>query len=128
MEKEPVRTAAGDDTFENLEVWRDAVGLAARVYELFRDCADWGFRNQIQAAAVSISSNIAEGYERNSNTEFIRFLDIGRGSGGEVRSLAHVAMRVDLLSMREAEALISDAKRLSKRIGRLMQVRRTQFS
>ncbi len=116
-----------DDTFENLEVWRDAVELAASVYGLFRECKDWEFRGQIQRAAVSISSNIAEGYERSSNLEFIRFLDIARGSCGEVRSQAYLAIKVKLLSDESGETLIAEARRLSKRIGRLMDVRRTQF-
>lgn len=117
-----------DDTFENLEVWKEAVKLAARVYELFRSCRDFEFRGQIQEAAVSASSNIAEGYERSSNAEFIRFLDIARGSCGEVRSQTYVAVRVKLLEEVEAAALIADAKRLSKRIARLMEVRRKDFS
>ena len=117
-----------DDTFENLEVWKDAIELAVKVYELFRNCSDWGFRGQIQNASVSISNNIAEGYERSSNAEFIRFLDIARGSCGEVRSQSHVAARVKLLSGEAAGSLISDAKRLSRRIARLMEVRRKDFS
>jgi four helix bundle protein len=117
-----------EETFENLEVWREAVDLAARVYELFRDCGDWGFRGQIQNASVSISNNIAEGYERSSNAEFIRFLDIARGSCGEVRSQMYVATRVKLITEEAAESIITDAKRLSRRIARLMEVRRKDFS
>ncbi len=116
-----------DDTFENLEVWREAVELAARVYDAFRECRDFGFRGQIQEAAVSVSNNIAEGYERSSNAEFIRFLDIARGSCGEVRSQSYVAARVKLLSNDDAMLLVADAKRLSKRIARLMEVRRKDF-
>lgn len=117
-----------DDTFENLEVWQEAVELSASVYDGFRTCTDYGFRDQIQRASVSISSNIAEGYERSSNAEFIRFLDIARGSCGEVRSQAHVAARVRLLSAEVKTQLVADAKRLSKRIARLMEVRRRDFS
>ena len=127
MEKETKAQPAGDDTFENLEVWREAVDLAARVYELLRACRDFEFRGQIQAAAVSVSSNIAEGYERSSNAEFVRFLDIARGSCGEVRSQAYLAARVKLLAEADAKTLIADAKRLSKRIARLMEVRRRDF-
>lgn len=117
-----------DDTFENLEVRQEAIELAARVYAHFRECKDWGFRGQIQDTAVSVSNNIAEGYERSSNAEFIRFLDIARGSCGEVRSQTHVAMRVKLLSDDAGKPLIADAKRLSKRIARLMEVRRKDFN
>ena len=116
-----------DDTFENLEVWQDAIELAARVYELFQECRDFGFRGQIQNAAVSVSNNIAEGYERDSNQEFIRFLFIAKGSCGEVRSMAYLARRVKLLSDDDAESLIRDAKRLSKRIASFIKVRREKF-
>ena len=118
---------ANDDTFENLQVWQDAIELAARVYELFRDCRDFGFRGQIQDAAVSVSNNIAEGYERDSNAEFIRFLFIAKASCGEVRSQTYVAGRVKLLTEADAASLIFDAKRLSKRIMKFIQVRREKF-
>ncbi len=68
-----------DDTCKNLEVWKEAVELAARVCGLFHASWDFGFRDQIRRAAVSISSNIAEGYERDSNPDFIRFLFIREG-------------------------------------------------
>ena len=117
-----------DNTFENLEVWQDAIELAVRVYELFRECRDFGFRSQIQNAAVSISNNIAEGYERDSNQEFIRFLFIAKGSCGEVRSQSCIARRVGLLGGDDADRLIWDAKRLSKRMTRFIAVRREKFA
>jgi four helix bundle protein len=122
------RVPKNDDTFENLEIWQDGIELAARVYELFRDRRDFGFRGQMQEAAVSISSNIAEGYERDSNQELVRFCVIAKGSCGEVRSQAYLARRVGLLSDEAATALIADAKRLSKRIARYIEVRREKFS
>ena len=100
-----------DDTFENLEIWREAIELAARVYELFLGCRDFEFRGQIQAAAASVSNNIAEGYERDSNPEFIRFLFIAKGSCGEVRSQAYLARRIKLLDEARAGELIAEAKR-----------------
>ena len=116
-----------DDTFENLEVWQDASELAVRVYGAFRECRDFGFRNQIQEASASISNNIAEGYERDSNQEFIRFLLIAKASCGEVRSQAYLARRVRLLSDTAAAELVVDSKRLSKRIPKLIDVRRDKF-
>jgi four helix bundle protein len=116
-----------DDTFENLEVWQEAIELAAHVYVLFRPCRDFDFRGQIQAAAASVSNNIAEGYERDSNKEFIRFLFIAKGSCGEVRSQTYLARRVELLSNEDSKQLISESKRLSKRIKRLIDSRRRDF-
>ena len=69
-----------DETFENREVWKEGMELSVRVYELTRRRRDFDFRSQITRAALSISSNIAEGYERHSNQEFIRYLFIAKGS------------------------------------------------
>jgi hypothetical protein len=69
-------------SFEELEVWKRACQLAVRVYELLRCCREFGLRNQMQKAAVSIASNIAEGSERGGK-DFVRFLTIARGSAAE---------------------------------------------
>lgn len=115
-------------TFEKLEVWQDAIELAARVYELFQGCRDFSFRDQVQRAAASVSNNIAEGYERDTNTEFIRYLYIAKGSCGEVRSQAHLARRISLLTEEQSTALVEDTRRLSRRIARFIIVRRDKFS
>ena len=115
-------------TFEKLAVWQDAIELGASVYEMFRGCRDTAFRSQIQAAAASVSNNIAEGYERDTNQEFIRFLFIAKGSCGEVRSQTFLARRVRLLADGDAATLIDRAQLLSRRIARFIQVRRERFA
>jgi len=122
-----VSEPAAGDTFENLDVWKDAIDLAASVYDAIRGCRDSGFRHQIQSAALSISSNIAEGYERDSNAEFIRFLFIAKGSCGEVRSQAHFGRRVGLFEESQAFRLAEHSRALSRRLMRLIQVRRERF-
>ena len=67
-------------SFEDLEVWQKACKLAVRVYETLKECKDYGLRDQMTRAAVSIASNIAEGAERGSAPDFIRFLHIAKGS------------------------------------------------
>jgi four helix bundle protein len=114
-------------TFENLQVWQEAVELAARVYTIFHACGDFSFRDQVRRAAVSVSSNIAEGYERDSNIEFIRFLFIAKASCGEVRSQTYVARKVQLIADPSATELIEQARQLSRRIQRLIEVRREKF-
>jgi four helix bundle protein len=72
-------------SFEELDVWKRACTLAVRMYEILKDCRDYGLKDQMQRAAVSIASNIAEGAERGGK-DFIRFLVIARGSAAELRT------------------------------------------
>ncbi len=79
--------------FEDFSVWKDAVSLARQIYELpssdiFRKHT--GLRDQLERAGLSISNNVAEGFERGSTNELLAFLYIERGSAGEVRSMLHV--------------------------------------
>lgn len=80
--------------FEEIESWQNARVLTSSVY-LFcsegKASKDYGFRDQIQRASISIMSNIAEGFERNNNNEFIKFLGYSKGSCGEVRNLLIIA-------------------------------------
>ncbi len=114
--------------FEDLVVWQLAIELAASVYGKFASIRDSGLRDQLQRAAVSISSNIAEGYERESNADFIRFLYYAKGSCGEVRSQLHVARRVRLLADQTALDMIEEARLLSRKLGAYIRVRETKFS
>ena len=108
------------ERFEDLEIWREARRLAGLIYFKFRECKDFGFRNQIQDAAVSVMNNIAEGFERRSTTEFRRFLDIAKGSSGEVRSMLYLAQDIEHLPTDQALHLIGEYESLSKRIASLM--------
>jgi len=80
--------------FENIEAWQKARELTKAIYALSNDgqfARDFGLRDQIRRASVSIMSNIAEGFERGSNKEFIQFLYIAKGSAGEVRTQLYIA-------------------------------------
>src|SRR6185295_3205034 len=92
MEKrKPVRS------FEDLRVWQMGIDLVKRVYVLTARgtfSRDFGLRDQIRRASVSIPTNIAEGFERSSRKEYLLFLNIAKGSAGEVRSLLRVAFEV----------------------------------
>ena len=82
------------DKFEDIESWKEARILVREIYQLFANVKDYGFRDQIQRAAISVMSNIAEGFDRSSNKEFVQFLVIARGSVSEVRSLSYAAMDI----------------------------------
>ena len=103
--------------FEDIQAWKDAIALADAVYAATREpsfAKDFGLCDQIRRAAVSISSNIAEGFERESNQEFARFLAIAKGSAGELRSQLHIARNVGYLDNRRFDSLYS----LASEIGR----------
>ena len=91
--------------FEDLEMWKEGMQVCVRVYELLKDCKDFGFRDQIQRSAVSIPSNIAEGYERQTDKEFIHFLFIAKGSCGELRTQLYLAKELKYIQLEEFKAL-----------------------
>ncbi|MCG2712087.1 MAG: four helix bundle protein [Candidatus Omnitrophica bacterium] len=75
------------EKFEDIIAWQKAKKLTLDIYLEFKSCKDFGFKDQIQRAAVSIMNNTAEGFERNTNKEFRNFLFIAKGSCAEVRSM-----------------------------------------
>ena len=84
--------------FEEIIAWRKAKELTKDVYLCFEKSRDFGFKDQIQRASISIMNNIAEGFERKSNNEFKYFLFIAKGSCGEVRSMLILAHEMQWLN------------------------------
>ena len=110
---------AGVRQFEEWVAWQKARALTAEVYRVTRRDgfrADFGVKNQIQRAAVSIMSNIAEGFERYSRQEFKQYLSIARGSAAEVRSQLYVALDLDYLTQSEFNELKERCIELSRLI------------
>lgn len=110
--------------FEDLKVWQLARELVLAIYQL--TCTqvfgkDHALRDQIRRAAVSSMANIAEGFERGSNRDFIRFLYMARGSAGEVRSHLYVARDLDYITGVEFERMASRVSGLSKGVFRFIQ-------
>jgi len=105
--------------FEDLNVWQDARRLVGAIYTASKAGGfkqDLGLREQIRRAAVSTMSNIAEGFERGTRKEFMHFLNIAKGSNGEVRSQLHVALDQKYVGENEFAALRESAATLSKRL------------
>ena len=108
--------------FEDLPVWRDAIELGQQVYALTENPAfksRYSLRDQIERAAVSISNNIAEGFERGTNQELLTFLYIARGSAGEVRSMLYLLEGMPAFRNLESEIrnLKSKTDSISKQLG-----------
>ena len=109
--------------FEDLEIWKDARALTREIYQLTRDSKfskDFVLRDQIRRAAVSIMSNIAEGFERGGNQEFIQFLYIAKASCGEVRSQLYVALDQSYLAPEDCDGASKSFRRLSIMISNLI--------
>ncbi len=79
-------------TFREIIAWQKARILTREIYSIFGKNRDFGFRDQIQRSSVSVMANIAEGYGRNTNKEFVRFLEIAKGSLYETQSLIDIAL------------------------------------
>lgn len=103
--------------FEDMEVWQDAQNLAYASDQDLMPVKDHSFSDQLKRAVVSISNNIAEGAERETDTDFARFLDIAKGSTGEVRSMYRLGARLHYFTAETADVrcqqCISIAKQLA---------------
>jgi four helix bundle protein len=109
------------DRFEDIKTWQKAKELTLRIYIIFDLSRDFGFKDQIQRASVSIMNNIAEGFERKSNNEFKYFLYIAKGSCGEVRSMLILAKELNKISNADAIELESLSEEISKMISGLIK-------
>ena len=107
--------------FEDLLAWQRAQDLAVGIYKHFGKHDDYGFRNQICRAVVSISNNVAEGFERKSQKEFIQYLHIALGSTAEVRSMLYLAVRLGYLPPEQQEKLLSATTEVSRLIAGLLK-------
>lgn len=108
--------------FEDLMVWQRAMALCVEVYEATAAGAfgrDFGLRDQIRRAAVSVTSNVAEGFERYSRPEFRQFLAVARGSAAEVRSQLYVARALGYLAPQQVERLQAQCVEISSMLAAL---------
>ncbi len=107
--------------FEEVLSWQKSRELTLLVYKLFEGEQDYGFRNQIQRAAVSIMNNIAEGFERQTNNEFKQYLYISKGSCGEVRSMLYLAKDLGKISAVDFDKLYALSIEISKLLSRFIK-------
>lgn len=100
-------------SFEDLEVWQRACRLSVEIFRSFRSCKEFTLKDQIQRAGLSIPSNIAEGAERGSTKDFAHFLNISKGSCGELRTQLYIARKLDLLTKPSFDKLVAESRELS---------------
>jgi four helix bundle protein len=100
-------------SFEDLEVWQRGCRLAVDVFKTFSSCRNFTMQDQVQRSALSVPSNVAEGYERDSDKEFVRFLNIAKGSSGELRIQLYISRKLEFLARTDFNRLVADSKEIS---------------
>lgn len=112
------------ERFEDLIIWQKAIEFAKDIYLITESGglkSDFGLKGQIQRAAISISNNIAEEFERRSRKEYLNFLNIAKGSAGECRSMLYLVMELGYISAQDHARLRNDARFLSGSISNHMR-------
>ncbi len=112
------------NTFEELECWKRSRLFNNEIYKLTKNNyfkEDYDLRRQIRRASISISSNIAEGFERNTDNEFKHFLYIAKGSAGEVRSQIYLAFDLNYIDKKTYQSLLKNVSIISKIISGLIK-------
>ena len=117
--------------FEDMEVWKKSREFVQIIYTVTNEkqfVRDFSLRDQIRRAGVSIISNIAEGYERESKKEFMRFLLIAKGSSGEVRSQLYIALDLGYITQEEFDSTVEKSKEISYMLNSLIKYLRDNLN
>ena len=107
--------------FEDLIVWQKSQDFALAIYKNLSNLKDYSFKDPISRASVSISNNIAEGFDRRTNPDFIRFLYIAISSNSEVRSMIYLSNRLEYLNSDKAKEFIEKSNEISRMLYGLIQ-------
>jgi len=111
-------------SFEDLDVWKKSMAVCVEIYKLFGKCRDYGFKDQICRSAVSIPSNISEGFDRQTNKEFIQFLYIAKGSCAELRTQIYLAIEIGYVKKEQGIDLLDKAKEIGAMLNGLIKTRK----
>ena len=110
--------------FEDLDVWKKSARLSADIYRQLRELKDFGFKDQITRSGLSVPSNIAEGFERESQKEGITFLSYAKGSCGELRCQIYIGMDIDYIPKDIGKEWLEKATEISAMISGLIKTKR----
>jgi len=113
---------------QQLDVWKISKDLSADVYKYFADSKDFGFRDQICRSGLSIPSNIAEGMEKESVKERIKFLDIAKGSAAEFMTQAYIGMDIEYIDKEKGIGWIDQTEHILSMLTKLQQNLKTRLS
>lgn len=107
--------------FEDIITWQKARKLNITLYTTLKDLKDFNFKTQILRASISIMNNIAEGFERKTNKEFVQFLFIAKGSAGEVRSMLYLANDLKYINDEQCKCLCDEVEIISKMLSNFIK-------
>ena len=110
--------------FEDLEVWKRAARLSADLYKLLSKLKDYGFKDQITRSGLSVPSNIAEGFERESQRDCIKFLTYAKGSCGELRCQIYIGMDIEYIPKNVGKKWIQETIEISSMLSGLIKTKR----
>jgi len=102
--------------FEDLETWKRCAAFSSDIYKYFNNCRDFGFKDQITRSSLSVPSNIAEGYERDSFKEKKHFYTIAKSSAGELRTQIYIGIKIGYIDKKTGANWIKESKEISAMI------------
>jgi four helix bundle protein len=114
--------------FEELDVWKRSARLSAELYKVCAELRDYGFRDQITRAGLSIPSNIAEGYERESNREMMQFLSHAKGSAGELHTQIYIGTETGYIDRQLGKEWVKEVMEISKMLHALLQSKKRDMA
>ncbi len=122
--------------FEDLEVWKRSARLSAEIYKGIQQLKDYGFRDQLGRAGLSVPSNIAEGFERESIRECVNFLSYAKGSCGELRTQIYIGMdigyidaqHIGYIDAQQGQRWIKESLEISSMLGGLIRTKRKHLA
>jgi four helix bundle protein len=103
----------GYQSFEDLQVWKRSSALCVKLYELFKASNEYWIKDQLLRSSLSVPSNIAEGYDRDSSGDTIRFLNIAKASLSELRTQIYIALKLKFITNEQGNKIIKETKELS---------------
>ncbi|MBW8185195.1 four helix bundle protein [Shewanella nanhaiensis] len=113
--------------FEQLDVWKRASRLSCDIYKATETVQNWGFKDQITRSGLSVPSNIAEGEERETNKEKIRFLYYAKGSLGELVTQLYIGIEIGYLEKHSSLEMVKEAKELAKILGTMIKKKESKI-
>ncbi|ACA85938.1 four helix bundle protein [Shewanella woodyi] len=113
--------------FEQLDVWKRASRLSCEIYKATETVQNWGFKDQITRSGLSVPSNIAEGEERETNKEKVRFLYYAKGSLGELVTQLYIGIEIGYLEKHSSLEMVKEAKELAKVLGTMIKKKESKI-